>query len=116
MREVQKMFTSGLTDTIDVIEIGKADSSFGTVIPTESTVQETLLCRFTKMKAELLTTYAGKDSEKMWQVITTNTDKFVRGRVYKVDDGTFKYDVLFAQRQRDASGEYHHVTLHVEQI
>ncbi len=108
-------FLSGLVDVIEISSVGEADSGFGTIEESLTSLISGLKARFTRLTSEEEQKFQGRDSQRMWKVITVDTTVMEDiTKVYKVTKGGEVFSVLYTRRQRDSQGVYHHVSMVVE--
>lgn len=110
------MFVSGLIDTVAVYSVSPSDGGYGNIAD-GLTLLATLLGRFTKLTGQETNFPRGLDATKAWSVILAHTTVLDdTSKVYRLKKGSVYYDVVWVQRQRNAKGVYHHVSLAVTEI
>jgi len=115
------VLTSGLISSIDLIEITAADSGYGTVGTTETTVASAVSARFTTLNGMQEDFDQGRGADNIWKVVA-HVD-LIQDRLlehtstFQIEDNTtnIRYRVLKAKAQIDELGNQHHVSLVVRQ-
>ena len=115
------VLTTGLVQTVDLIEVTPSDSGYGTVALSEATVATNVSVRFTTLEGMQEDHPHGRGADNLWKVIAhvdIIQDRLLeQTSTFLLKDTTsdIRYRVVKVKSQFNELGEIHHVSLIVKQ-